>query len=206
MSVRNEPRSEATRTESGFYRLGAGAWAMIIAVVALLSSLIPLVFSLVPSLKPDPRDSIAASVSVFAIDPQVTIGDYLARAYGNEAAGAKRLRIAAEEFGFRGDVVYVRTHVDGFKHRRVRLTAAIYLFKGQQRVTLPPTLFHPPIPAELESPSSSSVALIWIPSLAHEPAAFVRVEMYDGDKWQMLAVADSPIITSNLAPLPPTTG
>lgn len=206
MSVRDEPRSEATRTESRFHRLGTAAWAMIIAIVALLSSLIPLVFSLVPSLKPDPRDSIAASVSVFAIDPQVTIGNYLARAYGNEEAGAKRLRIASAEFSFPGDVVYVRTRVDGFKHRRVRLTAAIYLVQGQQRRTLPPTLFHPPIPAELESPSSSSVALIWIPSLAGEPPAFVRVEMYDGGKWQMLAVADSPIIRNNLAPLPPTTG
>jgi hypothetical protein len=206
MSVRDELRSEATRTKPRFHRLGAAAWAMIIAVVALLSSLIPLLFSLVPSLKPDPRDSVAASLSVFAIDPEVTIGNYLARAYGNKAAGAKRLRIAAEEFGFMGDVVYVRTHVDGFKHRRVRLTAAIYLVKGQQRVMLPSTLFHPPIPAELDSPSTSSVALIWIPSLADEPPAFVRVEMYDGTKWQMLAVADSPIISNNLAPPPPTTG
>lgn len=206
MSVRDELRSEATRTESRFHRLGTAAWAMIIAVVALLSSLIPLIFSLVPSLKPDPRDSIAASLSVFAIDPQVTIGNYLARAYGNEAAGARRLRIAAEEFGWVGDVVYVRTRVDGFKHRRVRLTAAIYLVKGQKQLTLPPTEFKPPIPAELESPSTSSVALVWIPSLAYEPPLFVRVEMYDFNKWQMLAVADSPIISNNLAPLPRATG
>jgi hypothetical protein len=144
---------------------------------------------------------VAANLSVFAVDPGVSLGDFLTRAYGSAAGARKSLRVPSSEQGFKGDVVYVRTRVDGFKHRRVRLIASIYLASTQQRVRVPIGLegVHT---ITLDTPSTSTVQLFWILGLDGEPPALVRIEMYDGAR--MLAVTDSPVIRHNRAPLPST--
>jgi hypothetical protein len=184
---------------------GKAAWALIVAVIALAGSASSLLFAFLPQLKPDPRDSVAAQLSVFAIDPDVSLGDYVVRAYGSLAAAPPALRIPRGERSFPGDLVYVRTRVDGFKHRRVRLVASIYDAATQRRFPLGPggTQSEAVLSArtvELDTPSTSTVQLFWIESLRGEPPAFVRIEMYDGAR--MLAVADSPVIRNNRAPLP----
>lgn len=188
-------------------RLGKAAWAMIVALVALAGSLSSLVFTFLPQLKPDPRDSVAAQLSVFAIDPDVTLGDYLQQAYGSVAAAPKGLQVPRQELGFKGDMVYVRTRVDGFKHRRIRLFAELYVASTQRRVFHIPSLVHLSAltafdarTVELDTPSTSTVQLFWILDLADEPPTFVRIVMYD--KTRLLAVTDSPVIRNNLAPLP----
>jgi len=117
---------------------GKAAWALIVAVIALAGSASSLLFAFLPQLKPDPRDSVAAQLSVFAIDPDVSLGDYVVRAYGSLAAAPPALRIPRGERSFPGELVYVRTRVDGFKHRRVRLVASTYDAATQRRFPLGP--------------------------------------------------------------------
>jgi hypothetical protein len=202
----DDPRdAPAYRPNSGVRRFGKSAWALLIAFIALAGSASSLVFTFLPQLKPDPRDAVLAQLNVFAVDPNVTLGEYLQQAYGGDEAAPKQLRVNSQELGLTGDVVYVRTLVDGFKHRRVHLIATIYRSATQQRFALPPS----PSPAiqdarsvTLDTPSTSTVQLFFILNLYGEPPTFVRVEMYDGTR--MLAVADSPVIKHNLAPLPPS--
>lgn len=198
----NPPNSREAR---GLRRIGKGTWTLIVAAIALATSASSLLFTFLPELKPDPRDSVAAQLSVFAIDPNVTLGDYIRRAYGGETTAPKGLRVARQELGFKGDVVYVQTRVDGFKHRRVHLIATIYEARKQKRVSLYQSPRLPPAIQDarsvtLDTPSTSTVQLFWILTLTGEPTTFVRIEMYDGTR--MLAVADSPPINDNLAPLP----
>jgi hypothetical protein len=181
-------------------RAGKTTWALGVAIVALLSSAASLAFTLWPQLKPDPRDSVAANLSVFAVDPEVSLGDFFTRAYGGATEVPKSLQVPPVERGFKGDVVYVRTRVDGFKHRRVRLMASIYLASTQERIAVPVGL-EGVRTITLDTPSTSTVQLFWILGLDHEPRVFVRIEMYDGTR--MLAVTDSPVISNNRAPLPP---
>jgi hypothetical protein len=201
----DRPDAPPTPKEARIFHLSKTAWAMVVALVALAGSSSSLLFTFLPQLKPDPRDSVAAQLSVFAMDPDVTLGDYLQRAYGSVAAAPKSLRVPREELAFPGDVVYVRTRVDGFKHRRVRLLAEIYDERRQRRVQNIPSPVSPLTAlsarsVELDTPSTSTVQLFWILDLAGEPATFVRIEMFDGTR--MLAVTDSPVIRNNLAPLP----
>jgi hypothetical protein len=179
-------------------------WAIIVACFALVGSVSSVVFTFLPDLKPDPRDSVSAQLSVFAIDPHVSLGKYLTLAYGSVAAAPKTLHIPQEELPFPGNMVYVRTRVDGFKHRQVRLLATLYRLKTQEPVNFPGPVSGPTAArlrtVSVDTPSTSTVQLFWILDLSGEPPAFVRVEMFDGVR--MLAVADSKVIRNNLAPLP----
>ncbi len=192
-------------TGSRLRALSKTTLALIVALVALAGSLSSLLFTFLPQLKPDPRDSVLAQVSVFAIEPGVSLRRYLTLTYGSVANVPRSLRIPTAELPFQGDMIYVRTRVDGFKHRRVQVRATLYMRSTQE----PARLLAGPVsgPAalrlrsvELDTPSTSTVQLLWILGLAGEPPTFVRVEMFDGTR--MLAVTDSPIVKNGLAPLP----
>jgi hypothetical protein len=202
-SVADPPRGLAPPAPPARQAVGRGkaAWALLVALVALAGSATSLVFTLLPQLKPDPRDSVLAQLSVYAVEPNVSLGNYVTEAYGSIAAAPKALHVPPSERGLAGDVVYVRTRVDGFKHRHVRLVANLYDAKTQVQVNRNALLG--PASARtigLDTPSTSTVQLLWIYSLQGEPPAFVRVEMFDATR--MLAVTDSPIIRHNLTPLP----
>lgn len=185
-------------------RFGKSAWALLVALVALAGTVSTLVFTFLPELKPDPRDSVLAQLTVFAVDPTVTLGAYLQEAYGSDAAAPKVLRESGQ-LSFPGDVVFVRALVDGFKHRHVRLVAKIYSARTQRVVPqlLPQnTADYAERTVSLDTPSTSTIQLLFIPSLQDEPPTFVRVEMYDGTR--MLAVTDSRVIRNNMTPLPPS--
>jgi hypothetical protein len=194
------------RAEARFSRLTKGTWTMTVAAVALLGSLLSIGFTLFPSLKPDPRDHVAAALSVFGVDPGVTMGDFLRRAHPGDwkaAARAYGIDPGGAQLGFPGEVVYVRTQVDGYKHRSVTLIASFYDARTQSRLD-PSALGGQQNTVAtkigLDSPSSSSVQLFFIPDLKGEPPVIIRVEMYDSRG--MLAVADSPVIRDGRAPLP----
>lgn len=191
-------------TKSRLLVFSKTTWAIIVACFALAGSASSVVFTFLPELKPDPRDSVLAQLSVFAIEPHVSLGNYLALAYGSVAAAPKALHIPHEELPFQGNMVYVRTRVDGFKHRQVRLLATLYRKSTQDPVNLPSQLSGPTAlrlrTVELDTPSTSTIQLFWVLDLSGEPPTFIRVEMFDGVR--MLAVADSPIIRNDLAPLP----
>ena len=67
------------REESRTRRYGKGTWTLVVALVALAGSASSLVFTFLPELKPDPRDSVLAQLNVFAINPDVTLREYLKR-------------------------------------------------------------------------------------------------------------------------------
>ena len=199
-----EPNSPST---GGIRGVGLGAWAILVAALAFASSLTSLVFTLVPDLKPDPRDSVLAQLTVYAVDPDVTLRDYLTAAEGSGMRLPSNLSLAtrAQLNGFVGDVVYVRTLVDGFKHRHVRLIWRIYDARTQHVIpTLDTANLPPPLrnlsDVNLDTPSTSTVQLLWISSLDGDEPTFVRIVMYDGTR--ILAIADSPVIRHNSVPLP----
>lgn len=188
-------------------RVGTGTWALVVAFVALAGSVSSLVFTFLPELKPDPRDSVLAELKVYAVDPDVSLREYLTAAYGGGTRLPSGLSLAtrAQLNGFVGDVVYVRTLVDGFKHRHVRLIWRVYDARTQQVVpALQGTNLPPPLrnlrDVNLDTPSTSTIQLLWISSLDADKPTFVRIAMYDGKR--LLAVADSPVIRNNRVPLP----
>jgi len=193
------------RAETRVRWAGKSALALTVALVALAGSASTLLFTFLPELKPDPRDSVLAQLTVFAIDPDVPFGYYLQQAYGSYANAPKQLQVPRQELNFPGDMVYVRTLVDGFKHRQVRLTANLYYARTQLRFPLSDTGSLGGAAArtvELDTPSTSTIQLFWILNLKGEPPTFVRIEMFDGTR--MLAVADSPVVRNGLARLPPS--
>jgi hypothetical protein len=198
--------AEATpRPRSRLRAFSKTTWALIVAMVALIGSGSSALFTFLPQLKPDPRDSVLAQLNVYAMEPGVSLQRYLALAYGSVTPEAKALGIPNAELAFQGDMVYVRTRVDGFKHRRVRLMATLYMKSTQEPARLTGGLASGPAALRLrtvtlDTPSTSTVQLLWMLGLDDEPPTFVRVEMFDGTR--MLAVTDSPIVRNGRAPLP----
>jgi hypothetical protein len=90
-----------------------------------------------------------------------------------------------------GELLYVRTVVDGHKHHKVTLRYGVFNTKTQERVP-PEQIDGPRIdPLKLSAPNERSVHAVWVPDLSHEPdGLFFRVELWD--ERGMLAVADSP--------------
>lgn len=171
-------------------RLVTQANVVATAVLALATGAVALLFQLAPFLKPDPRDRVGADVSIFALEPNVELGEWIKRAFPPDEQGE-----AGREYpdrGAQGEMLYVRTAVDGHKHRDVRLRYAIYYAADETRVP-PEDIDAPPLrPFDLSSPSERSVQALWVPDLSGEPALFIRVELWDDEG--MLAVADSPRI------------
>lgn len=206
------PRSTHDGRESGVGRFGASAFALVVAIVALAGSASSLLFTFLPELKPDPRDSVLAQLTVFAIDPNVTYAAYLTQAYGGDRAAPRRLLPTSQRQQARhtiGDVVYVRTLVDGFKHRQVTLRASEYDATTQERypgrLDFGSALIRRAKTVNLDTPSTSTIQLFFVYSLTGVTSpSFVRVEMYDGTR--MLAVADSPVIRDNKTRLPAANG
>lgn len=177
-------------------RLGATAWTAIVAVVALGSSLASLLFDVRPDLKRDPRTRLAAEVSVFAIDPAVTYGQYLEdaafsakdlRESKRAACGGKPTCVA---LAIPGQRVYVRSNIEGFKSRSVSMRLSLYDVQSKTRIEGASKVAI--AQEKLESPSSQSVVPAW---LICPPDAngrfFVRVEVYYRASRTLLAVGDS---------------
>jgi hypothetical protein len=193
-------------------QIPTAAWAALVAVVALAGSVAGVVFTLLPDLKPDPREQISAAVSVFAVEPNVTISSWAHRAYP-DSWSAEFQRIfqtkhpRADLLTNRGDVVYVRTNVDGYKHRSVSLKWSVYDADGCRRRSGTCRLDYdrvaaaPHIPdLQIDAPSRSSVQLLFIPSIQdlQDPArTFIRIELDDAHG--TLAVTDTPILRYGVA-------
>ena len=178
---------------------GKATFAVIVAVVALLGSFSSLLFSFVPQLKPDPRDSVLANLNVFGLQPDVSLLSYL------QLTGKKvPASLVPQDKNIPGDMVFVRTEVDGYKHRGVFLKANLF-FARSQRLVPPRQLQNPFVKLgtqdTLDTPHTTTMQVFWFPELGPIPATFLRVEMFDGSG-RMLAVADSPVIHDDRLPLP----
>jgi hypothetical protein len=164
---------------------------VVVAVLALVTGVVSLVFQLAPRLKPDPRDRVGADVSIFALEPNVTLGSWIQRAF--PVSDHERLEKKYPDRGAVGELLYVRTTVDGHKHRSVTLRYDV--FDADKQELIPPeSIDAPPLGAlKLTSPNERSVQLVWVPDFTQETRdLIIRVQLWDGDG--LLAVTDSPRI------------
>jgi hypothetical protein len=178
---------------------------VVAAVVALATSGVALLFTLVPTLKPDPREDIGGEVAVFAVEPGVSFNDWLGRVFPDPR---DRRRIIAKAIGpkpepselkIKGEVIYVKSTVTGFKHRNVTLHPTVYSAATQEEVNLR----GPDVPpVRVDAPTERSVSVLWIPSLVSgsKTRVFVRVALHD-DAGAILAVDDSKVLTEGRAEL-----
>jgi hypothetical protein len=175
-------------------RAWQGLFTTICALVALFASAIGLFWDFLPQYRPDPLDTVGADVSIFSVEPGVTLVDWLRRTHGADFAPAAReifgRRPSASELRQPGELLYVRTQVDGHKHRDVSLRYRLYDGASQKPVELPlPKSLAKVQRVKLEAPSQRSVQLLWTPDLRDEDGAFIRVELTS--EHGLLAVADS---------------
>lgn len=165
------------------------------ATASVITAVLGVIFLLVPSWRPLPRDKIAATVTVGSLEPHVTVQDWARRQYPRDHE--ERLRglvgrnVLARDRRVPGLVVYVRLGAEGFKHRSVKLRARVY---DADTDALDPDitlgLIYPKAGnLEIDAPSRSSVQLLLFRDFGVSGRWFVRVEAYDDDG--ILAYGDS---------------
>jgi hypothetical protein len=183
------PKREPGRGKTGWF-------ATICALVALAAAAIGLFWDFAPQFRPDPLEVIGADVTIAAVEPDVTLEDWLRKARPNDYAPAARELFgrepSASELALNGHLVYVRIQVDGHKHKDVALSYRVFNARSQTDFVplgLPDEAASRLRHAQLEAPSERSVQLLWIPSLEQEGDTFIRVELTS--ERGLLAVTDS---------------
>ena len=187
-------------------RLGTAGVALLTALLALASGTVGLVFDIWPELRPDPRTTRAAEVSVLAVERAVPFDDWLHRVTPTSKTYAARRRAylrrafagmpAPDAAGTRaalsvqGQLIYVRMHIEGFKRRSLRLRWSMYRVAGQRRLATEGLQNATGASVVGAAPSDTSVVLIWTPSVVVRGAIFARFEVVD-KTGAVLAVADS---------------
>jgi hypothetical protein len=173
------------------------AWTAIVAMLALASSVVGLVFDLRPELKRDPRTQVGADVAIFAVDQGVSFGQFVEDRTFTPTDVPKRLRAVCpdkppcpEVLNIPGIRMYVTTSIRGFKSRAVSLRLSLYDAVTRTRLQGASNTF-----ADEEvpnSPSAQSVVPVWLPCPTPETRRyFVRVELYHRADDSLLAVGDS---------------
>jgi len=197
--------TDADETEGAkVRRWGALGWTAFVAVVALASSVVAIVFERWPGLKPDPPTTLGASCPVFAVDPGVTEDEFLHRTTLSkddyERRKATWLRASCGEAATEetcggvlripGEEVYVRTTVQGFKRRSIAMRVSLYDAASKQRE---PGVSNVDVTRlRLQAPTDTAVVPIWVLCPQDRRRAyFVRVELYHSGDDVLLAVADS---------------
>lgn len=185
-------------TPGGLRRFASESKTLLTALIALVAAGAGLLFDLVPALKPDPRERIGAAVEIFAIEPGVETGTWLRDAFPNDVkAATKRVLFTStpepSELTVEGTVVYVRTEVDGYKHREIALKVRLYNARTQQRAPNEfASTYQQSSGVEIDSPNRRSVQQLFVPPLRDEGPVFLRVTLVDSESGSILAIADSP--------------
>jgi hypothetical protein len=195
--VTETPQKQSTTRRVG--RFFTVTNVAVTGLIALASGVLAVLFDVAPGLRPDPRDSVGAEIQVLAVEPGVSIEDWINRGFAAPDR-ARELRAVLgqdpepSERKFAGEVVYVKLDVTGFKRRRVYLRQAVYDARTHEQVPRD-RLGGPAVPAvRLIAPNERTVRLLWIPDLTFDSRArhFVRVELRD-DRG-ILALADSRVL------------
>jgi hypothetical protein len=176
--------AEASRSTSGISPIATVT--LVGAVLAAAISATTLVFDLWPSLKPDPKEKVGATLQSLARDINVTRDDYLARV-GRPLAPADD----PEELG---NVYYISAEIAGFKRSTLRLRWFTYNADNETRMPglraddREEPVFKP------QAPINTQIAQVWVPTPAVEGDYFVRFELYSDDV--LLGYVDSKRFTS----------
>jgi hypothetical protein len=186
-----DDRSPPTGRRAWWRRLGPAQLATLIALVA---SGVALVFTLWPGLKPDPRDRIAGTIAVFAVDREVTLGQWIDRTTFSADDCRRAIRASSAsrgELATQGEVAYVTSRIEGFKRRSATLRWTVYESKSQRPLIAEGLSGVESARISLEAPADASVQEVWLPPPpTHGMRYFVRFALYDGND-TLLAVADS---------------
>jgi hypothetical protein len=183
----------------GWRRLIGEGRTFVAAMIALVAGVVGLVFQLVPSLKPDPRENVGAAIEIFAVESQVPVSTWAQEAFSGDPGEAYRRALGVrdpdpDQLGYAGTVIYVRVEVDGYKHRTVQLRVALYDARTRQREK---GAFGQNVQRRsavpIDSPNRRSVQLMFVPDLSSQTTReFLRVELVDAESGSILAVTDSP--------------
>jgi hypothetical protein len=187
-------------------RLGAAGYAIVAAALALVSSLVSIVFTLWPELRPDPRERLSAEVSVFDVEPAVTYGAWLRRTSASTVEYRKREEAYIGRAGIpgepvdittrrrllrvQGNVVYVRVTIEGFKRRSVGMRWSMYDARSHRRVPQGDFQDVRAGDVDLDAPSDRIVVQLWVPLAPVEQDVFLRIELLSR-AGALLAVGDS---------------
>ncbi len=183
---------------------GAGTVALATALLALFSAGVGLIFDVKPDLRPDPRTTLDAEISVFAVERNVTTEDWLSRVTRSDRAYRAKLgAVLAKQFEgdtpptpeeidgvlkSEGELAYVKTKIVGFKRRSLTLRWSIYDARKLRRIQDLANATGAEIVGL--APSDTSVSLVFLPMVVHPGQYFARFEIVDADG-VVLAVADS---------------
>jgi len=161
--------------------------AVVTLVGALLAagiSGVNLVYQVWPSLKPDPKATVGATIESLTIDKNVTAEDFLIRPGTLLPDGVPP--------GRNGNVFYIRASIEGFKRSDVQLRW--YTYDANIPARLPglrsndreTPVFQP------QAPVDAQIAQVWVPTPKQARPIFVRFELWAGTV--LLAYVDSAVI------------
>jgi hypothetical protein len=152
---------------------------------------VTLLFTLSPSLKPDPGEAINATLKVLTIERHARYGDYLER-LGDTAPTTKVAPVVLDQ---RGYIVNLGVTVNGRKRHDVKLRKTHYVAHSNRRYTKPQKVGE----FRSDTPSDTWVVPVFVvaPEMEADFKFFEHFELFDGDT--ILAIAD----TRALDPAPP---
>lgn len=152
-------------------------------VAALAISVTSLVFTLWPSLSPDPKNEVGAKIAMLEFDRSVTLADFYERFPDRSRNGV--------DPATDGNVFYIRAVVEGFKRESLRLRWFSYEKTNRRRVlglgsTAPlEEIFRQ------QAPVNTQIAQVWVPAPRQTGDYYVRFELY-ASGGVLLAFVDSP--------------
>jgi hypothetical protein len=149
------------------------------ATIAAIAAGLALVFNAFPALVPDPRTSLAATMKVRSVEPQVRYDAYLERIFDDEPTA---------DGDASGTVVNVQLNVAGRKHSGLRLYQYLHRLSDGRRLPDQPRVDALDAGFEADTPDDQWIQPVWV-TLLGEQDVFARIELYDGDT--MLAFVDT---------------
>jgi hypothetical protein len=167
--------------------------AEISTVVALVSALVAVAFTLWPSLKPDPGNERGADLDVLEVERYVTVEEWLRRISSSKADFATRRR-EYEKHGFAtnviGELAYVHVSARGFKRGELGIRWSVYKHPAREPRIRGSWDEIDDTTIKAETPLDDVVVEQWIGPVPGPKRYFVRFEVRTRDG-ALLAVADS---------------
>ena len=169
----------------------------IYAAFGFVAAIISFVFLVDPALRPDPRETQAATLRSVAFDPGISLRGYAERVGQGQSASLRQEGPAA---CVPGNVVYLQEDLQGFKNRRTALrflTLDAVTHRRLRGVADSVSGGTPALEIMSEAPSDQSVSLQWV-QWPHATGSYIeRFELFHGEN--LLAVADTPVFRVNAA-------
>lgn len=162
-------------------------------VVALISAVVAVGFTLWPSLRPDPGNERGANLEVLDVERHVTVAEWLRRISSSPADFDARRR-DYEENGYltdvTGELAYVHVSARGFKRRELAIRWSVYRHPAREPRTRGGWDEIDDTTIEAETPLDDVVLEQWIGPVPGPRHYFVRFEVRT-KSGTLLDVADS---------------